>query len=175
MTNAHFVPRASLSSDIDSPVSEKPQPPPQKRTSHDHSPPSQKSNSRFMDFFKRSSSSPNPSSTPNNGSTLTLTSHGDTPTESSNRLSVGGRAAKLFSKMRMQSGEVSESHSSLVSPTSPEPQTTPKAERVRFLPPISTNSTSIAPRDENKPANVKTYMHDRVQSAYETNFSTSVS
>ncbi|VDL15838.1 unnamed protein product [Hymenolepis diminuta] len=172
MTNAHFVRRASLSSDIDSPVSEKPRTPPQKRISHNHSPPSQKSNSKFMDFFKRNSSSPNPSSTPNNGSTLTITSHGDTPTESSNRLSVGGRAAKLFSKMRMHSTEVSETHSSLVSPTSPEPQTTPKAERVRFLPPISPNSASTAARDENKPANVKNYIHDRVQSAYETNFST---
>ncbi|KAM3177821.1 hypothetical protein ACTXT7_003764 [Hymenolepis weldensis] len=173
MTNAHFLRRESLSSDIDSPVSEKPRASPQKRISHNLSPPSQKSNLKFMDFFKRNSSSPNPPDTPNDGSTLTLTSHGDTSMESSNRLSVGGRAAKLFSKMRMHSGEVSDSHSSLVSPTIPQPQTTSKAERVKILPPISPNSVSTAPRDENKPANLKTYMHDRVQSAYESNFTTS--
>nr|CUU98016.1 hypothetical transcript [Hymenolepis microstoma] len=173
MTNAQFVRRVSMSSDIDSPENEKPQTPPKKRISSNLSSQSQKSNSKFMELFKRTSYSPNPTDTSKSFSTLTVTSSGDAPTESSNRLSVGGRAAKFFLKMRKNSGEVSGSQSSLASVSVPETPPIPKPEKVRLLPPISPASTSTSSRDESRLTTLNTGMRGGIQSTNEANFATS--
>ncbi|VDN98422.1 unnamed protein product [Rodentolepis nana] len=171
MTNAQFVRPVSTSSDIDSPVNEMPQTSPKKRISFNLSSQGQKSNSKFMELFKRTSS-PHPSDTRKSFSTLTVTSSGDAPTESPNRLSVGERAAKFFSKMRKHSGEVGGSQSSLVSLSIPETPSTPKAEQVRILPPLSPSSSSTASRYENRPTSLNTYLRDGNQSTKNTNFAT---
>lgn len=136
MTNEQFMQRqTSQSSDIDGPPTiqvhaEKPKTPTKKPSNPLLRSPSQKGNSKFIDFFRRSGSNAHLND-------ITETTLGPPPEVHSHRLSVGSRAAKLFSKIRKHSPEPE----SL--PTSGS-TTAPDTPRIASLPPTSPTSPSSA-------------------------------
>lgn len=174
MTNAQFVRQVSESSDIDSPVDEKPKSLSVKRDTSNISTTNQKSGTKFKDLFKRSSPALNSPSKPTNGSLPSPTSHGDVSVESSSNISTGSRATKFFSKIRSYGGDTttSGSPSSIASPTLPEPTSTARFDRGRpSAPPIPVNVPSSPKYDAKPPVS----MRERIRSAYESSFESSVS